>query len=373
MLNVIPWREPPQALEGCQPKLYARPSASAAVRSHGPPVDPEGRAAPGTPGGERAGDHRAPPLRLPVVRGPKEHPSGHDPRGVLPPRCRLLLRRPVHGARGDARDPDLRPRAAPPSPSEGERAGDPSLRLLRDLRVLVDPGPFPRAGVRPDQPGAGQLPDGVRDRLAPRAAAAAREEAEPHGRRVPARERGRGHRPHRVHVRGPPRGLVPILSPDHGERARVDRRVLLRLPREPVGSWEDGGPPVDRRRSSGGGAGVPRPGLVPPVEEVPDDPEVPPVLRCRLEAARGDPRARGLLVPREDPGTGVLHPLGLGGRARPRRLCSSGAPPGTMGAMRRHMAETKFVRWTVKGSQVPPSWRTSDRDGARRLALLTVT
>jgi len=29
----------------------------------------------------------------------------------------------------------------------------------------------------------------------------------------------------------------------------------------------------------------------------------------------------------------------------------------TMGAMRRHMAETKFVRWTVTGSQVPPSWR----------------
>jgi len=36
-------------------------------------------------------------------------------------------------------------------------------------------------------------------------------------------------------------------------------------------------------------------------------------------------------------------------RAEPHR--------GTMGAMRPHMAETKFVRWTVKGSQVPPSWR----------------
>jgi len=30
---------------------------------------------------------------------------------------------------------------------------------------------------------------------------------------------------------------------------------------------------------------------------------------------------------------------------------------GTMATMRPHMAETKFVRWTVKGSRVPPSWR----------------
>jgi heme-degrading monooxygenase HmoA len=36
-------------------------------------------------------------------------------------------------------------------------------------------------------------------------------------------------------------------------------------------------------------------------------------------------------------------------RAEPHR--------GTMGTMRPQMAETKFVRWTLKGSQVPPSWR----------------
>ena len=36
-------------------------------------------------------------------------------------------------------------------------------------------------------------------------------------------------------------------------------------------------------------------------------------------------------------------------RAEPHR--------GTMGTMRPHMAETKFVRWTLKGSEVPPSWR----------------
>ena len=36
-------------------------------------------------------------------------------------------------------------------------------------------------------------------------------------------------------------------------------------------------------------------------------------------------------------------------RAEPHR--------GTMGTMRPHMAETKFVRWTVKGSGVPPSWQ----------------
>ena len=28
----------------------------------------------------------------------------------------------------------------------------------------------------------------------------------------------------------------------------------------------------------------------------------------------------------------------------------------TMGAMRPHMAGTKFVRWSVKGSGIPPSW-----------------
>ena len=36
-------------------------------------------------------------------------------------------------------------------------------------------------------------------------------------------------------------------------------------------------------------------------------------------------------------------------RAEPHR--------GAMGTMRPHMAETKFVRWTLKGSEVPPSWR----------------
>ena len=35
-------------------------------------------------------------------------------------------------------------------------------------------------------------------------------------------------------------------------------------------------------------------------------------------------------------------------RAEPHR--------GTMGTMRPHMAEPKFVRWMVSGSEVPPSW-----------------
>ncbi len=34
---------------------------------------------------------------------------------------------------------------------------------------------------------------------------------------------------------------------------------------------------------------------------------------------------------------------------------------GAMRALRPHMAETKFVRWTVKGPQVPPSWEDAVR------------
>ena len=34
---------------------------------------------------------------------------------------------------------------------------------------------------------------------------------------------------------------------------------------------------------------------------------------------------------------------------------------GTMGALRPHMAETKFVRWRVKGPRVPPSWEDALR------------
>src|SRR5207245_3654745 len=45
----------------------------------------------------------------------------------------------------------------------------------------------------------------------------------------------------------------------------------------------------------------------------------------------GDPRAPGLLVPRENPCARLLHPLGLGGRARPRRFRAGGAPPGHNG------------------------------------------
>jgi len=43
-----------------------------------------------------------------------------------------------------------------------------------------------------------------------------------------------------------------------------------------------------------------------------------------------------------------------------------GAEPhqGTMGALRHQMAETKFVRWTMRGADFPPLWE----DGLRRLA-----
>src|SRR5437867_2902884 len=78
----------------------------------------------------------------------------------------------------------------------------------------------------------------------------------------------------------------------------------------------------------GGGPGIPRPRVVPPVADAPIDLRVPAVRARGHRAAQPDPRSPRLHVQGEGPLEAILHPIRLAGRGGPYGVRQDPAPPG---------------------------------------------
>src|SRR5438093_7546381 len=96
---------------------------------------------------------------------------------------------------------------------------------------------------------------------------------------------------------------------------------------------------------------VSRPALVPPAEGISQDADAPAADRQGPRAAGIDPRSRRILVRHRFWTLSIWEDeralTAFVGRD-PHRV--------TMGILEPYMAETAFTRWTIRGSDVPPSW-----------------
>src|SRR5207245_1790912 len=96
--------------------------------------------------------------------------------------------------------------------------------------------------------------------------------------------------------------------------------------------------------------------LVPPDERIPQDAHAAATIQRGRQTARRDARPRRLFVSREVLKPPFLDSFHLGRRAGADGVRQPGSAPNDDGPASTHMAETAFTRWTIRGSEVPPSW-----------------
>ena len=109
----------------------------------------------------------------------------------------------------------------------------------------------------------------------------------------------------------------------------------------------------------GGGPGIPRPRVVPPVAEAPIDLRVPAVRARGHRAAQPDPRLLGFTF-RAKVLSKRYYTLSVWQDEGALTEFVRTLPHlETMRALGPHMGETRFVRWTIAGSEVPPTWESA--------------